>query len=861
MDKNLTVPVEWRQNAERISRLSSRLAKFLREGGWRGEPEQEQGVFRIVITLAILGYLLVYWPTRDHVTEVWTVGLQIMLGFLVYSSLTFIATLIWPDPSVIRRIVGIVGDIGALSYGLFLTGVMGAPWYGVYLWVTVGNGFRYGEKYLYLSGAVSILCFGAVVATTSYWANHKELAIGLAVTLLVIPIYAGVLIRRLNEAKRCADDANRAKSDFLSRMSHEIRTPLNGILGMTDLLRTSSLDPEHREYVETIYASGKTLAHQIDEILDLSKIEAGQLSLERLEFDLYALINTTLRIFEPQVNAKQIQLQETINPKTPFLLYGDPHKLRQIIINLVGNAVKFTDHGFVSLRVCPRGQEDNRVTLRFEVADTGGGIPADRLGKIFEPFTQADNSVARSHGGTGLGTTICKHLVELMGGEIGIQSTPDLGTTFWFDISFEIGKAQPLDAGQSWTADCSVMYLQPENASDNGIAMTLRDWEIPFQAIKTAKEAGVLVTASCARPHVTDALIIDGVPCNDELESLCSLLDSCHPHASVPVILIGAEKCPPELFHREHDHLFVLNSPVDKRVLFNTLHACYSRHSTEDDVIHIARQQTREQSLSKPVKVLIGDDNATNRLVLQRMLKKMGYQCVAVSGGEAVLTALEHGQYDVAIVDKNMPDMSGIDVFTTYTMAHGGQAPIHFVILTADATAESRDTCMAAGIEYFLTKPVSLAKLQEVFVRIISAGQEVEKEYEVIDNEAKEPGMFPVVDDEELEKLKCLAGDDRNFMHDILVNFENDAKRDIRGLELAVASRGWLAFKDAAHALKGAAMYLGFLQLVELTMEAQVMSQEAFERNGITQIQTIQQATDTALQVMQDKLKTSRKFG
>jgi len=858
----LTIPVERQESVKGIQPPFSRIARFFRAGGWRGEPEQEQAVLRTAIIFISFIYLLISWSASKDDVASWTSVMQISSACLAYSVLFLAVTLMWPEPSVLRRIIGIMGDVGITTLVLYLTGPKGGLWYGLFLWVTLGNGFRYGEKFLYLSGATSLLGFSAVIFLVPYWKEQLLLAIGLGVTLLVIPSYSAILIRRLNEARAQADAASRAKSDFLSRMSHEIRTPLNGILGMTDLLRTSPLDPEHREYVETIYASGKTLAHQIDEILDLSKIEAGQLELERLEFDLYALINTTLRIFDPQVKDKQIQLQKTIDPKTPFLLYGDPHKLRQIIINLVGNAVKFTDHGFVSLRVCPRGQEDNRVTLRFEVADTGGGIPADRLDKIFEPFTQADNSVARSHGGTGLGTTICKHLVERMGGEIGIQSTPDLGTTFWFDIPFESSTARPMDAGRaSWTGNCNVIYLQSESASDNSVATMLQDCGIPFQAAKTVKAAGRLVTASGTRSHITDALIIDGIPCNDELARLLSPLDGGHPAASVPMILIGAEKCPPALSHREHDHLFTLDRPVDKKVLINTLHACYSRHSTEDDVIHVVRQQVKEHRLFKPLNVLIGDDNAINRLVLQRMLKKMGYQCTSVRGGEAVLVALESNQYDVAIVDKNMPDMSGIDVFTTYTMAHGGQPPTQIVILTADATAESRDTCMSAGIQYFLTKPVSLVKLQEAFDRIISAGQEVEQERAVVDNQVKEPGILSVVDDEELEKLKLLAGDDSNFMQDIIVNFENDAKRDIRGLEIAVASRDWLAFRDSAHALKGAAMYLGFHRLSELTTEAQVMDQEAFQRNGIGQIQTIQQATDTALQVLRDKLKLSRKFG
>jgi len=413
--------------------------------GWSGAAEQEQGILRIGISLTFLAYLFLHWPSTDGGKLLWQTGVSFIASFLMFALILFISTLIWKRPSAVRRVISIASDLGALSYGLYLTGPMGAPWYGVYLWVTLGNGFRYGERYIYLSGALSVVGFGSVVISAPYWDTHRELAIGLAITLLVIPAYSAILIRRLEEARLRADAASRAKSDFLSRMSHEIRTPLNGILGMTDLLRTRPLAAEDHEYVETIHASGKMLAHQIDEILDLSKIEAGQLSLEYLEFDLYALINTTLRIFQPQAHAKHLQLQETINPRTPFLLYGDPHKLRQIIINLVGNAVKFTDHGFVSLRVYPREHRDGQVTLRFEVADSGNGIPADRLQSIFEPFAQADNSVSRSYGGTGLGTTICKHLVELMGGSIGVQSSPNVGTTFWFDLPFEAAKREAQD--------------------------------------------------------------------------------------------------------------------------------------------------------------------------------------------------------------------------------------------------------------------------------------------------------------------------------------------------------------------------------------------------------------------------------
>lgn len=791
---------------ERFAVLRAQVAAVLRLPGWASSPEQEQGVLRISISIVFLSYLLFQWPEPGHDHALWQDGIRIVTGFLFYSLILFIATLAWPGQSRFHRILGICVDIGVFSYGLHITGLLSAPWYGVYLWVTLGNGFRYGEKYLYLSGAASLIGFGTVVLTTPYWQSNQELAVGLAVTLLVIPAYSALLIRRLNEARQRADFASRAKSDFLSRMSHEIRTPLNGILGMTDLLRTRPLDPEDRQYVETIHASGKTLAHQIDDILDLSKIEADRLTLEMLEFDLYALINTTLRIFDPQVRAKQLRLQEAINPATPFLLYGDPHKLRQIIINLVGNAVKFTGQGIVSLRVYPREQDTEWVKLRFEVADTGKGIPADRLQAIFEPFSQADSSVARHHGGTGLGTTICRRLVELMGGDIGVQSDPNTGTTFWFDLPFNVCQPRMTPAEQSWVDDCRILCLSGIPESESDVVASLREWGIPFRMAATLKEVRSMIDEGRAGAGGYDGLVVDAMPWSSELGSLVARLAGGSSATLLPVILTAVDGYPGELCERSSDSVFVLPSATDRRVLFNTLHACYTKHSTEDDVIHIASQQLRQELVSnRQLNVLVGDDNATNRLVLERMLVKMGYQCTSVSGGLEVLTALETERYDVVIVDKNMPDMGGLDVFTACCMAHSGNLPAKFIILTADATAESRDACRAAGIEYFLTKPVSMAQLQEMLARAMA---DVETSPAVVAAEsnstpAQEPASLAVVDEEAFARLEILAGDNRYFMRDIVDNFEKDARRDIRCLETAVASHDWREFMDCAHALKG----------------------------------------------------------
>ena len=839
------------------------LNQFRRSLGWSGTPEQEQGILRIVIPMSFIGYLLTNKPDANTESELWVKGITFILVYLIFALTLFAATLKWPQQSVARRVIGIISDIGALSYGLFLTGPMGAPWYGVFLWVTLGNGFRYGENYLYLSCLTSLIGFGSVVATTPYWSANITLAIGLAITLLVIPAYSGILIRRLNEALHRADAASRAKSDFLSCMSHEIRTPLNGILGMADLLRLRPLAADDKECVDTIHASGQALARQINDILDLSKIEAGELSLENIEFDLYALVSTTLRIFQPQVATKQLQLQENVDPRTPWLLRGDPHKLRQVIINLVGNALKFTEQGFITVCIYPRELTDNQALLRFEVTDTGIGIPPERQAAIFEPFTQADNSVSRSYGGTGLGTTICKNIVELMGGEIGIQSTPGVGTTFWFDIPFSAEDRQTTATSLSWTSDCKVLHV--DNGADNGISKDLGAWGIACDTASSLEQATELL--ECRPPAAPyDAVVIENARYSNELASLLTdIEDSAHlKHTSVILVTEHEFICEEDVC--KHDRLYVLRPESDRKILLNTLHASYSRHSTEEDIVHIAHHQVRAQFRSRRLTLLIADDNATNRIVLQRMLEKLGHQCDVVDGGTAALEQLEQGHYDAVIIDKNMPDLGGVETYQAYSLAHGGNPPVEFIILTADATEESHEACRSAGIELFMTKPVSLVKLQETLTAVKATGQAVNQELASNESSAnsqdiQDPNALPVINAEEFEGLVNLAEGNQEFITDLIRNFETDAGNDVRGLEAAVASHDISQFRDFAHALKGGALYLGLSKLAQLSLEAQQIEEDAFSRNGIACVQTLQTAADEAIRELHERASVIKATG
>ena len=826
--------------------MSTKLQAFL---GWTGNPEQEQAAIRIVVLTSVLAYLLLHKPESIEYDVIWFSGVRVVCILLILSFAIYGSTILWSGPSNTRKVIAILADQIGISYPLYITGNIGAPWFGLYLWITLGNGFRYGEKYLYLATAVSLIGFTFVASFTPYWIDNAELAIGLAFTLVLIPAYSAILIRRLNEARQRADAASRAKSDFLSCMSHEIRTPLNGILGMTDLLRLRPLSAEDKDCVETIHISGHALARQINEILDLSKIEAGKMTLESVDFDLYMLVNATLRIFQTQAQEKGLTLNSVIEPATPYLLSGDPHKLRQIITNLVGNALKFTQKGSITLRISPASAHENTTSIRFEVTDTGTGIPQDKLKVIFDPFTQASDSISRTYGGTGLGTTICKNLVELMGGVIGIESTLDVGTTFWFEIPFRTNKNPTYSIDKNWTSRCRVIYLSPTTHADDAILNKLANWGIPYDAYVSVDEAYSRAISS----DIYDALIINGIPASPLLTSIIDGTKKELP-ARVQIVLINSIQQPQPGQHKQQS-FFVLNTPLEDNLLLNVLHACYSKHGTADEIIHFAHKQSQKKAVSRQLNILVSDDNATNRIVMQRMLDKLGHRHTIVDGGEAALLALEEDKFDAVIIDKNMPDMGGLEVYQAYCFANDGVVPVEFAILTADATEEAKASCEAAGIKHFLTKPVSLVRLTETLSDMYDATSESCNQPDIALNPEHDnivsSGTF---DEEEFDRLSDLADGDVSFICEIVENFVEDTNKNICGLESAVARGDWPGFRDLAHALKGSSLYLGLTQLAQLAKDAQNISQQNFRDRGISNVVTIRKAADSAILRLHNKI-------
>jgi len=440
-----------------IGQIISRpmMRNWITRDGLRGliaaapRPELEQSLLRVAIPfLAALWLLGDLTLTADLDAGEWH-GLFVALGFLAFALVLTVHILATGDKhprvTVARRFLGIIADNAVNTYFMLVVGELGAVVVGVYLFVTFGNGFRFGRLYLHVSQALSLIGFTVVLYFSPFWSHHIPVGVGFLVAMVVLPLYVGKLAERIKEAKKRADEANAAKGRFLANVSHEMRTPLNGVIAMSDLLRETQLAESQREIVETLSTSAQLALAQIEEILDAAKIEAGRVQLETRPFDLGKLLTGAIKVVLPQARYKGLVVNtDVVLGNSPWFL-GDGHHLRQVLLNLLSNAVKFTEHGQITLRARVTNSVNGVSLIRLEVCDTGIGIPEAKQAAIFDAFTQADDSVTRVYGGTGLGTTIARQLVALMGGQLGVNSVEGTGSTFWINLPLPISEATGID--------------------------------------------------------------------------------------------------------------------------------------------------------------------------------------------------------------------------------------------------------------------------------------------------------------------------------------------------------------------------------------------------------------------------------
>ncbi len=400
----------------------------------RQDSEHQQAIVRLVMGALFVGYFFLVFAGKPELQPVLQICLAIISIEILFGFWLLLVILESKAPSSHRRVIGMIMDFGTLSLLMYVGGAENSALYMVVLWVTIGNGLRYGVNYLLLAMGIAVVSFAAVLLTTKYWQQNGILAIGLLVALIAIPLYLTSLLRSLTNAIAEAEKANAAKSRFLATMSHEFRSPLNGIAGMSDLLMGTQLTDEQHEYAEVIQTSTQTLRMLVEDVLDISTIEAGKLRRLDQDFNLREVLRSIRTMLAPLASQKNLNLDVEIPDTIPSLLYGDAGHLKQVILNLAHNAVKFTEHGSVQIRVSPLEVGEQQVVLKVSVIDTGIGVSDEFKKRIFQPFEQADTGASRRFGGTGLGTAIAKTLTDLMDGEIGVESNPHGGSHFWIKV-------------------------------------------------------------------------------------------------------------------------------------------------------------------------------------------------------------------------------------------------------------------------------------------------------------------------------------------------------------------------------------------------------------------------------------------
>ena len=850
-----------------ISNLTNKFSNFLSSMTLRlkerQDSEHEQAIVRIFISLAILVYVLLTIPKNQENEGVQLFLISSTTLLLLYSFGIFFSIIINPDKSALRRVFSLFTDIGMVSLYLVGTGEYGAPWWPVYLWVILGYGFRYGEKYLYLAATFAFACFGAILLTNEYWLSHTALGIGLLISLIALPAYVSTLIRkltetmkRLTEAQLAAEEANKAKSGFLARMSHEIRTPLNGIIGSSELLQSCNLGREQKEYADTIYASGHTLLHLIEDILDISKIEAGKLNLENTDFDLHNLLHTTVKMLLNQAEVKGLSLTCQIGLDTPYKLIGDPFHFRQILNNLVGNAIKFTEKGSVELRCHVKRNDEEKVLIRFEVVDTGIGIPEEVQERIFDKFSQADESTTRRFGGTGLGTAITRQLVELMGGRIGIQSTPNIGSTFWFDIEFERQEQASDELDVAALQDCKVLRLTHDSEVSTSITSAMHGWDVQYHNVNNTRDTIRLLMDAAAHNAPFEVLIIDGISLDSYISAFIQSIGSELSLPSITILVIQQISRPVTAIETGTNQLYTFTEPLDKALLFNALHASHASSFEGDDIISLTDHFISEHQSQRKYRILVAEDNSVNRMVIGRILERKGHSHHLVENGQELLDALEEEEFDLVITDMQMPEVSGIEAYKMYRFAHASEEAIPFIMLTANATLEARRECREVGIRHFLTKPISSQKLIDSISQATAhlSNTEFDGISHKFDTAAPARNNdSPIIDYKIFDDVVELS-QDKDFLQRLYRNLERDCQQLIQGMDESIKCHDFIHFKELSHALKGSAAHLGLKELTRLSTSALYMSDPEIKARGNAHINEMRQAYGRAMAILSKEI-------
>lgn len=611
-----------------------------------------------------------------------------------------------------------------------------------------------------------------------------------------------------------------AKSRFLSTMSHEIRTPMNGVLGMAELLEGTNLSNQQQECVSLIIKSADTLLGLINDILDLSKIEAGRLDLEEIPFALRDILGDTLQTLALRANEKGLELTFHIPPDVPDGLVGDPLRLRQVMVNLVGNAIKFTDEGEVSVDLKLESGGDDRVRVLFEVRDTGIGISESQQQKIFEAFDQADSSTTRRFGGTGLGLSISAQLAEMMGGELRVRSKAGEGSTFYFSADFGLsGEPVPVALEPEELQGLSALVVDDNSTNRMILEELLQNWGMGVTAVDSGEAALAELERSSDAPYAI-ALLDVMMPCMDGFELAARIRRRADCDAMRILMLTSAGRTASEDLRKRLDISRVLLKPTKHADLLTAITGALGVGAAAAEPGLAAGAEAEVA----PRKVLLVEDNPVNRKVAVELLGRRGHRVEVASNGQEALDAIAGEAFDVVLMDVHMPMMDGL----TATRAirereHGSGKHLRVVALTAGATVEDRENSLAAGMDHFVTKPFRAGELYEA-VESAAAEALASREGESVGTSSAAAGEEPCLDWQ--GALRNLEGDE-DFLCELAEMFLEQYPNMLAAVESAVAGGVAEEIKRAAHALKGSSQVIGGKAVAAAALELEILGREA----------------------------------